>query len=66
MRQTGHWNEEGPLTEGSFRELLADAIDRLNLEQAKKDVFPFLKDPRVLEIWSADFFKAVATQLKCV
>lgn len=66
MRQTGHWNEEGPLTEASFRELLADAIDRLNLEQAKKDVFPFLKDPRVLEIWSADFFRAVAAQLKCV
>ena len=66
MRQTGHWNEEGPLTESSFRELLAAAIDRLNLEQAKRDVFPFLKDPRVLEIWSAGFFNAVAAQLKCV
>jgi predicted nucleotidyltransferase component of viral defense system len=66
MRQTGHWNEEGTLTEAWFRKLLADAIDRLNLEQAKKDVFPFLKDPRELEVWSADFFKAVAAQLKCV
>ena len=66
MRQTGHWNAGGPLTEAAFRELLADAIDRLNLEQAKKDVFPFLKDPRVLEIWSADFFRAVAAQLNCV
>jgi hypothetical protein len=66
MRQTGHWKGEKPLTEASFKEMLHDTIERLDVEQAKKDVFPFLKDPRVIEIWSADFFKAVAAQLKVV
>lgn len=66
MRQTGHWNEDEPLTETSFKVMLTDAIERLDMAQAKRDVFPFLKDPRVLDVWSADFFKAVAAQLKFV
>lgn len=44
--------------------MLHDTIEGLDVEQAKKDVFPFLRDPRVVEIWSADFFKAVAARLK--
>ena len=66
MRQTEHWKEDEPLTEAAFKEMVTDAIERLDVEQAKKDVFPFLRDPRVLDIWSADFFKAVARQLKFV
>lgn len=66
MRQTGHWEGEKPLTEASFKELLGDTIEQLDVEQARKDVFPFLKDPRVMEIWSPDFFKAVAAQLRFV
>lgn len=66
MRQTGHWKEDEPLTEASFKGMVADAIERLDVEQAKKDVYPFLRDPRVLDIWSADFFRAVASQLKIV
>lgn len=66
MRQTGHWKEDEPLTEASFKEMVADAIELLDVEQAKKDVYPFLRDPRVLDIWSADFFRAVASQLKIV
>jgi predicted nucleotidyltransferase component of viral defense system len=66
MRQTSHWQGDKPLMEASFKEILTDAIEQLNVEQAKKDVFPFLRDPRVLDIWSANFFKAVAAQLKIV
>lgn len=66
MRQTEHWKGENSLTEASFKEMLRDAIERLDVEQAKNDVFPFLNDPRVVELWSPDFFKAVAAQLKFV
>ena len=66
MRQTEHWKGEEPLTEANFKEMLHDTIEQLDVEQAKKDVFPFLQDPRVVDIWSADFFKAVAAQLKFV
>lgn len=66
MRQTGHWKGEKPLTEGSFKEMLNDTIAGLDVERAKKDVFPFLKDPGVVEIWSADFFRGVAARLKVV
>lgn len=63
MRQTGHWSGEEPLAPVSFRDLLSDAINRLDVEQARKDVAPFVKDQQMLALWSREFFHDVAGRI---
>lgn len=63
MRQTGHWSGEQPLSPAAFRELLSGTIERLDVDQARKDVAPFIKDQQVLALWSSDFFQDVARRI---
>jgi predicted nucleotidyltransferase component of viral defense system len=63
MRQTGQWSGASRLTKGQFTELMNSAIDRLDLEQARQDVSPFVKDQQVLAIWSRNFFREVAARI---
>ena len=66
MRQTGHWKGVGPLSAPAFSELLNGAIDRLDVDQARRDVAPFVKDRQALAIWSHDFFRDVAGRIVLV
>lgn len=63
MRQTGHWSGELSLSPAAFTDLLLKAIDRLDVNQARKDVAPFVKDQQVLALWSHDFFRDVASRI---
>jgi len=65
MRQTGHWSGEKPLSFILFRDLLFETIDRLDVNQARKDVAPFVKDQEQLALWSHDFFHDVASRIQC-
>ncbi|MBT0663131.1 nucleotidyl transferase AbiEii/AbiGii toxin family protein [Geobacter pelophilus] len=64
MRQTGHWNGEAPLSSAAFRDLLFDTITRLDVNQARKDVAPFVNDQQMLTLWSHDFFHDVAGRIQ--
>ncbi|WP_237560725.1 nucleotidyl transferase AbiEii/AbiGii toxin family protein [Geobacter anodireducens] len=64
MRQTGHWSGDLPLSPAAFRELLSDSIDRLDVDQARNDVAPFVKDQQALALWSHDFFRDVARRVR--
>ena len=64
MRQTGHWSGEKSLSPVVFTDLLFEAIDRLDVNQARKDVAPFVKDQQMLALWSHDFFQDVASRIK--
>lgn len=66
MRQTGHWSGDQPLTQLAFRELIHSAVERLDINQARRDVMPFVKDPSVLIIWSHEFFRDVVGRIKFV
>jgi hypothetical protein len=66
MRQTGQWSGDAALTRENLAELMNDAIDRLDLDQARQDVAPFVKDQRALEIWSREFFRDVAARISVV
>lgn len=66
MRQTGHWSCEQSLSSADFSELLLDAIDRLDVNQARKDVAPFVRDQQMLAVWSRDFFRDVASRIHAV
>lgn len=45
-----------PLTGAAVIELLTAAIDASDVEQARREVEPVVRDPRALEMWSRDFF----------
>jgi len=66
MRQTGHWDGSSPLTEADFRDLLARRIDRVDIDQIRREVEPFVKDAAALAIWSKEFFKDVVSRIKIV
>ena len=52
------------ITLNDVKKFLNDKFDCIDYENAKKDVIPFIKDPSVLNIWSANFFKAITENLK--
>ena len=39
-----------------FKKMLRERIEKTNIEAVKNDVFPFLKNPKEMEIWSTDYF----------
>ena len=66
MRQTGDWKEDAPLTSESFKDLLTKGINNLDVDQARNEVEPFVKNPENLSIWSREFFLDVASRIKFV
>jgi len=66
MRQTGHWTGDIPMTGQDFNRLVHDAIDLLDLDQARQDVAPFVKDRQTLDIWSQEFFRHVVDRIEIV
>lgn len=44
--------------------LLESKFDKVDWENAKKDVLPFIKDPFEVEVWSNDFFKSLLKRIK--
>lgn len=58
-RQSGDWSG-ATLDADAFRHLLQQRIDTLDIEQAKADVRPFLRDGGALDIWSARYFRDLA------
>ena len=66
MRQTGHWTTDQKLSPAAFKELLNGTIDSLDVDQARRDVAPFIQDQGMLAIWSRDFFLDVAGRIELV
>ena len=66
MRQTEDWKDDAPLTSERFQDLLTKAINNLDVDQIRREVEPFIKNPRNLSIWSRDFFLEVALRIKVV
>ena len=64
MRQTGDLAPQGTLTEKAWMDRLRQAIQELDVDAAKQDVLPFLRDTSQLELWSEDFFRAVADMIQ--
>lgn len=52
------------LTKQTIKDLLLQRIESLDVEKAKNDVQPFIKDMREIELWSKEFFVAVIENIK--
>ena len=64
MRQTSHWISKKSLTPAAFRELVRKRIKALDIDQAKREVEPFVRNPESLALWSEDFFTKVASKIR--
>ena len=63
MRQSGHWQETGAIGQNELSRMLTKAIDALDIEQAKRDVLPFIADTECLHVWSKDFFLDICSRI---
>jgi predicted nucleotidyltransferase component of viral defense system len=66
LRQTGHWTKKAALTSPDLKQMLETVIGQLDVNQARKEVAPFVAKPENLEIWSQDFFRDIAGRIKII
>jgi predicted nucleotidyltransferase component of viral defense system len=63
MRQSGHYSSEEPLSRDVFQQLLRTKISNLDVDNARADVVRFLTDTSSIDVWSQEFFRAVAARV---
>ena len=61
--QTNFIDECFNLNRDSLIEILKDRFSRIDYNQAKEDVLPFIKDKSKLDIWSEEFFIAISEEM---
>lgn len=66
LRQSGGWTSPKALTQEALRDLLEKKFAELDVEAAKRDVEPFLKDKTATALWSREFFTGLLERLKTV
>jgi predicted nucleotidyltransferase component of viral defense system len=66
MIQSGHLAQGEQMATEKFFALTTEAIDKLDVKQARKEVEPFVKNPDGLEVWSGAFFKDVVGRIVVV
>lgn len=64
MRQTGDWDGKDKLSPAIFLSLFREAVDRLDVNQAQREVRPFLRRPELVDAWSAEFFLQLAGRIR--
>jgi predicted nucleotidyltransferase component of viral defense system len=63
MLQSGHLTHGERLTREKFMTLMSKAIEGVDVNQARREVEPFVKNPDALEVWSKAFFEDVARRV---
>jgi hypothetical protein len=61
-RQSGDWTG-ATMTQAGLMPLLQQRIETLDIGQAQADVRPFLRDARVLDIWSVRYFRDISEKM---
>lgn len=62
MKESGNFNKD-ILTKEEFAKLLHDKIDTLDIKQAINEVKGFVKDVKVFDFWSKDYFRLLASRV---
>lgn len=62
-QDSGDWDKE-TLSEADFRALLSAKIDSVTLDYVRADASRFIKDVKVLDIWSKQYFHDLSQHLK--
>ena len=62
--QSGHFDNAKIMHHQTLVDLLNNRIQKVDFDNAKKDVVDFLRDKQAIKIWSKDFFKKLVKKLK--
>lgn len=62
MKESGNFKKD-ILTKEEFVKLLYNKIDTLDIQQAINEVKGFVKDARVFDFWSKDYFKLLVSKV---
>lgn len=63
MVQSGHWPREKVLGAADLQRLVVEAVGKLDIDQARREVEPFVRDPMALAHWSAPLFLEAARRI---
>ena len=66
MIQSGHLKQDEQMSPEKFFALTTEAVDKLDVNQARGEVEPFVKNPDALEVWSGEFFRDVVRRIVVV
>jgi len=66
MIQSGHLKQDEQMSREKFFALTTEAVDKLDVNQARGEVEPFVKNPDALEVWSGEFFRDVVRRIVVV
>jgi len=64
MRQSGDYTSKDPLGPEAFRDMLRQAVENLDIDNAREEVLPFVLDRRSVEIWSVDFLSSLVDKVE--
>jgi len=62
-RDSGNWDKE-QITEAEFKNLLSQKIDTVKMNYVISDIRRFIRDPKVLDIWSPQYFHDLVNKLQ--
>jgi len=63
MAESGDFAKEEELNKKRFIELMNDKIDNLNIEKAIEEVKPFIKDYKIFDFWTEDYFRLLTDKV---
>ena len=63
LLQSGYITPDAACTLDEIKKMLSERFHTIDYSQAKADVEPFIHDPSVLNVWSADFFQQITENL---
>ncbi len=66
LAESGLIDEDTECSPEDIKQMLISKFDSIDYSQAKNDVEPFVSDSTALNVWSADFFKQITSDLKFI
>jgi len=66
MIQSGHLKKTQRLDPETFFDIASKTVEKLDVNQARREVEPFVKDPETLTVWSREFFRDVIRRIVLV
>ena len=66
MVQSGHWEKTEQLTPEKLSAIAEAVIGKLDVDQARREVEPLVRDSEALAVWSEDFFRDVVRRIVLV
>lgn len=62
-RDSGDWTKS-TINQKEFMKLLTDKIENVSFARIREDVVRFIRDDKVLDIWSASYFRELITKIR--